>query len=95
MFSIAHSDAEERVDHSLVEILKLMLGQESWLKISKLNFGQDFELNSWSRLWNWDLVKLLKLKFGLSASEAEFWSTCGNTWTYFGESTQPLGPLDL
>ena len=35
--SIADSDAEERVDDSLVEI---------W----KLNFGQDFELNFWSRL---------------------------------------------
>ena len=40
--SIADVDAEERVDNSLVEILKLKFGQESWLKISKLNF----ELNS-------------------------------------------------
>ena len=40
--SIADVDAEERVDDSLVEILKLKFGQESWLKISKLNF----ELNS-------------------------------------------------
>ena len=38
--SIADVDAEERVDDNLVEILKF--GQESWLKILKLNF----ELNS-------------------------------------------------
>ena len=37
--SIADVDAEERVDDSLVEILKVKFGQESWLKISKLNFG--------------------------------------------------------
>ena len=34
--SVADVDAEERVDNSLVEILKLM-------------FGQDFEAEVWSR----------------------------------------------
>ena len=42
VFNIADVDAEERVDDSLVEILKLKFGQEFWLKILKLKF----ELNS-------------------------------------------------
>ena len=45
--SIADIDAEERVDDSLEEIMKLKFGQKSYLKISKLNFDQDFELNCW------------------------------------------------
>ena len=36
--SIADIDAEERVDDSLEEIMKLKFGQKSYLKISKLNF---------------------------------------------------------
>ena len=43
--SIADIDAKERVDDSLEEIMKLKFGQKSYLKISKLNFDQDFELN--------------------------------------------------
>ena len=69
------------------------------VKTLRLRFGQDFELNSWSRLWGWDFVNLLKLKFGWD-SDAEFWSTCGfrstsGTAIWFDESTQIKGPLWL
>ena len=50
IFSVAEVDAEASVDDSLVEILMLKFCQKSLLKILKLNLGQDFELNSWSRL---------------------------------------------
>ena len=36
--SIADVDAEERVDDSLEEIMKLKFSLKSYLKISKLNF---------------------------------------------------------
>ena len=36
--SIADIDAEERVDDSLEEIMKLKFGLKSYLKTSKLNF---------------------------------------------------------
>ena len=58
---------------SLVEILNLNL-----VKISKPNFGQDFEGDVFreaefrSKFWSWSLVKILKLKFGRD-SETEFW----------------------
>ena len=74
--SIADIDAEERVDDSLEEIMKLKFGQKSYLKISKLNFDQDFELNCWWRLWEWDMVILLKLKFDWD-SEGKFGMTFG------------------
>ena len=43
--SIADSDAEERVDDSLVEILKLKLGKD----ICQMNFSQVIEAEVWSR----------------------------------------------
>ena len=43
---IADIYAKECVDDSLVEILKLKFGQESWLKISKLNFSR-----FWTKPW--------------------------------------------
>ena len=46
VFNIVDSDAKEPVDHSLVEILKLKFGQESWLKILKLNFSR-----FWTKPW--------------------------------------------
>ena len=63
-------------DPRLVEILKLEFGQESWLKISKLNVGQYFELNSWSRRWGWNLEAEVWLRF---SSPCGFWATCGMT----------------
>ena len=49
--SIADVDAEELVNNSLVEILKLSL-------------GRDFEPQLWSQYWSWSLVKILKYIFG-------------------------------
>jgi len=76
IFSVADVDVKlnkERVDDSLVEILKP-------------KFGWDLEPEFWSRFSAWDVVKILKgkigrdlkLKFGRD-SEAEFWSTCDMT----------------
>ena len=62
------------LDPRLVEILEF--GQESWLKISKLNVGQYFELNSWSRRWGWNLEAEVWLRF---SSPCGFWATCGMT----------------
>ena len=72
---VSDVDAEERVDDSLVGILKLKLGFGTWIliKILKQEFGQDFEVNFWWRLWAWDVVKILKVKFGPDfEAEAKF-----------------------
>ena len=81
MVSIADIDAEERVDDSLEEIMKLKFSLKSYLKISKLNF------EIWSISRSWSLVQILKLNFG----QLVVWLKN----SYFGESTQPLGPLCL
>ena len=52
------------------------------VEISKLKFCHDFEVNSLSRLWGWDLVKSLKLKIGQNIA-AEFWSRLLG-WSYVG-----------
>ena len=84
----------------LVTILKLKFGQDfevyfwsrlwGWdlIKILRLKFVRDFVAEDWSTFWAINLVKIWKLKFGQD-SEARL-VTC-----YFGESTQPLGPLCL
>ena len=72
---VSDVDAEECVDDSLVGILKVKLGFGTWIlvKILKQEFGQDFEVNFWSRLWAWDVVKILKVKFGPDfEAEAKF-----------------------
>ena len=43
VFSVAHVDAEERVDYSLVETWKLKLEVDD----SNLNFGEDIEAEVW------------------------------------------------
>ena len=51
--SVADVDAEERVDDSFVEILKLRCGRDfesEFVIILKLEFGQDVELYFCSRL---------------------------------------------
>ena len=48
---VADIDSKERVDDSLVGILKLV-------------FGKDFEHEYLSRYWKWSFVKTLKLNFG-------------------------------
>ena len=53
--SVADVDAEERVGVSLVMILVTIL---------KLKCGQDFELYFRSRLWGYDVVKILSQVFG-------------------------------
>ena len=55
---------------NVLMLLMLMLSNLSrfwsWVvTILKLKFGQDFEVNFWSRLWDWDLVKLLKFSWSL------------------------------
>ena len=55
--SVVDVDAEERVDDSLVKILKL-------------RFGEDFEAELWS--WYWSKIKIFKLKFGQDF-EADVW----------------------
>ena len=71
--SVADVDAEERVDDSLVDILKLRLGGDigaeywsrfwSWLLVKILSFGRDFEAG---------LVKILGLSIDQDF-EADFW----------------------
>ena len=51
--SVADLDAEEGVDDSLVEILKLI-------------FGQDFKAGALSRFRGWSLVETLKLNFDVT-----------------------------
>ena len=55
------------VDNSLVEVLTLKTVQD----ISRVRFGQDFEVEAWdfeaevwSTFWSWCLVKILRQKFG-------------------------------
>ena len=81
MVSIADIDAEERVDDSLEEIMKLKFSLKSYLKISKLNF------EIWSISRSWSLVQILKLNF----DQLVVWLKS----SYFVESTQPVGPLCL
>ena len=51
--SVADVDAEERVDNSFVDILKIRFGRDfesEFVTLLKLKFGQDLELNFCSRL---------------------------------------------
>ena len=48
VFSVAHVDAEECVDYSLVETWKLKLEVDD----SNLNFGEDIEAEIWSRFFS-------------------------------------------
>ena len=55
------------------------------VKSLKLKFFEDFEVDIWWSFWGLSLVKILKLNF----DQLLIWPKI----TYFGESTQSLGPL--
>ena len=76
--TVADVDTERRVDNSLVQIWKLKLGLKDkrlWaqglVKILKLKFRQDFEVEVWSVFCCWCLVEVTKLNLGQD-SEARF-----------------------
>ena len=91
---------------SLAEILKLKLA-EHW----KLNIYHDFwswsyspnsEGNTWLKFWRWIVVNILRLRFLSSDFETETLPILRKKKmeykykrTYFGDKSQPLGPLCL
>ena len=79
---VADVDAEDPVDDSLVEVLKLKFARDfepeylsrywsySFVKVLKQISRQDLEAQFWSRFWNWSFVEILRLN--CQDFEAEF-----------------------